>query len=144
MRQRLVWLVTLLAAPAIAWSVASLPAQADTPAFVVFTAPTGSLAGPPVPLLFGQPAVGTISSTTGTGSPIVVGPALLLLAAHPQTGAYTVSLGTTMPSLPGVTLYAPQVLIPPIQAPGQSLAAILNELLQGAGLPSAYNVLPVP
>jgi len=144
MRRTLVWLIALLAAPIIAWSAASLPAQADTPTFVVFTAPTGSLAGPPVPLLFRTPAVGTIASTTGTGAPTVIGGNLLLLGAHPQTGAYTVSLGTTMPSLPGVILYAPQVLVPPIQTAGQNAAAILNGLLQGLGIPSSYNVLAVP
>jgi len=120
------------------------PARADGPTtFVVFTPPTGSLAGPPVPLVAGPVPVGTIPSTTGSAPGASALPPVMLLAANPQTGAYVVQVGTTTPSLPGVTLYGPQVLVPSVPVPGQNPVLVLTGLLQSALPAGTYIVLPV-
>lgn len=142
--RRILGVLIIVALAGAAALVPTLRAWADGPTtFVVFTPPTGSLAGPPVPLLAGPAPVGTIRSTTGSGPGASALPPVVLLAANPQTGAYIVQIGTTMPSLPGVTLYGPQVLVPPVPVPGQNPVLVLTGLLQSALPAGTYIVLPV-
>jgi len=92
--------------------MSGVPASADTPSFAVYTAPTTTQAGPPMPRIAGLPPVGSIRSTTGTGSSASSPTGITVTSASPQTGAYTVQTATTQPSLPGVTMYGPKVLVP--------------------------------
>jgi len=134
-------MLLLLSAAAAAWGV---PAEADTPTVVVFTAPTGSLAGPPVPLLSGAPsAVGTIRATVAAGTTTSSVPGVLLLPPQRQTGAYVIPVTSTAPSLPGVTQYGLQVVVPPVPVRGLNPVLVLPALLQSALPPGTYVVLPV-
>jgi hypothetical protein len=144
MMRQILGVLVMVALVGAAALLPTAPARADGPTtFVVFTPPTGSLAGPPVPLLTGPAPVGTIPSTTGSGPGASTLPPVVLLAANPQTGAYLIQVGTTTPSLPGVTLYGPQVLVPPVSVPGQNPVLVLTGLLQSALPAGTYIVLPV-
>jgi len=124
-------LVILLAAAA-ALPAAAVADSAPSHTLVCMTAPTGPLTGPAAqpPLSLGTP------KSTAAG-PTTTVPPVILLTPQPQTGAYVVPTLTTMPSLPGVTVYAPQVVIPPLPAPGQNRAVAATGQLQGVVGPSA-------
>ena len=137
-------IVTMLLLSGALAAGAVVPARADSSAVVVFSAPTGSLAGPPTPLLpGGPPAVGTIRGTIGSGTTASTVPGVLLLTSQGRTRAYVVPVSTTAPSLPGVVSYGLQVVVPPIPVPGENRALALSALLKSALPPGTYIVLPV-
>lgn len=127
-------LVILLAAAA-ALPAAAVADSAPAHTLVCMTAPTGPLAGPAAPAAQPPLSLGTPKSTAA--GPTTTVPPVILLTPQPQTGAYVVPTLTTMPSLPGVTVYAPQVVIPPLPAPGQNRAVAATGQLQGVVGPSA-------
>ncbi len=120
------------------------PAWADAPNAIVFTAPVGSLAGPPVPLLSGgAPPNGTIRSTIAPGTAATSVPAVLLLQPERQSRAYVIPTSSTASSLPGVVQHSPQVIVPPAPVRGVNPVLMLPALLQSALPPGTYIVLPV-
>ena len=127
-------------------TAAALPAAAiadSTPphTLVCMIAPTGSLAGPTTPVTQPPLSLGTIRTTTGAGSPTTTVPGVVLLAPQPQTGAYVVPTLTTIPSLPGVTLTAPQLVVPPRPAPGQNQAVVATGAIRTAVGASAATLI---
>jgi len=129
------WTSTLMlvALLAVASALPSAAAADSAPSrtLVCMTAPTGPLTGPAAQPLSVGTAKGTAAGPTTTLPPVI------LLTPQPQTGAYVVSTMTTMPSLPGVTVSMPQVVIPPLPAPGQNRAVVATQQLQSAVGPSA-------
>ncbi len=83
--------------------------------------------------------VGTIRSTIGSGTPTTTVPNVMLVTPQPHTGALVVPTTTTAPSLPGVTLYAPEVLIPNRTAAGQNRSLTAADLIDSTTTTSSVS-----
>jgi len=133
--RRTSWIAALAAIGIVAGvlPLASVPVDATEAARATIVCINTVLpALPAMPRISSLAPVGTIPSTTRVGTPTTTVPNVILLTPQRQTGAYVVPTITTIPSLPGVTLTAPTLLIPPRPAPGQNRPLLAAELINGA------------
>lgn len=130
------WTLSVMLAAAATLPSAALADGAPSHPIVCMTAPTGSLAGPATPTALPPLTLGPAKSAAAAG-PTTTVPPVILLSPQPQTGAYVVPTLTTLPSLPGVTIATPQIVVPPLPAPGQNRAVAATGALQRTVGPSA-------